>query len=314
MENDASRLPAASFVDACAALKQLCGDSVDWQWTDAPTAGPHQARRTGWLVLKQRLQLPCGALPEQGLETREADAAAAADDPGALSVSGASSPSHHWYSLCVVHNSVYCVPQLLFRGCTAEGSPLSWPAVLSDLARNSANQLLADSVSPWIHPVTGEVRACRMHAGFIEALCSRDCPCPSGVDDAPSVQHTLLPGPHARLRCATNADLGLPRGGLERVARPLHAGLVERCRGCCGGAATALGCRPRVEVMCASPRHCAHVNSLSSRLPSRGRLAPGPGAMRRVALHVAALLVLLLAGQAAGQVRPRSLGTCPGTP
>ena len=147
MEGDASLLPAASFAEACAALTQLCGETLAWHWTDAPASG---ARRTGWLVLKERLQLPCGVSSQQELATRGADE----DDPGALAVPAAT--SSHWYSLCVCHNSVYSVPQLLFRGCTAEGAPLSWQATLDDLQRFSAGSLQADTVSPWLHPVTGE--------------------------------------------------------------------------------------------------------------------------------------------------------------
>lgn len=147
MEGDASLLPAASFAEACATLTQLCGATLAWQWTDAPASG---AWRTGWLVLKQRLQLPCEVAPQQELAARGAHA----DDPGALAVSAAS--SSHLYSLCVCYNSVYSVPQLLFRGCTAEGAPLSWQATLADLQRFSAGSLPSDSVSPWAHPVTGE--------------------------------------------------------------------------------------------------------------------------------------------------------------
>jgi hypothetical protein len=149
MESDASMLPAALFADACAALTELCGDTLAWKWMEAPPAALASARRTGWLVLKQRLQLPCG-VSQQELATRGADS----DDPGALAASA--SNSSHGYSLCVCHNSVFSVPQLLFRGCTAEGAPLSWQATLGDLQCLSAGSLQADSVTPWLHPITGE--------------------------------------------------------------------------------------------------------------------------------------------------------------
>jgi hypothetical protein len=156
MSTDVSRLRAADFSDACAALVELCSHSsaapLHWRWHE-----PRTPRGSGYLRLVTPLRID--APPGQGGGPALA-VVPDADDPGALA--GMPPDAAHSYMLEVVHNSAYECPQILLRGSTRDGTPLSLQATQADLARFSLEATQAPSqltfVSPWVHPVTGEVR------------------------------------------------------------------------------------------------------------------------------------------------------------
>ena len=155
MSTDVSRLCAADFGDACAALVELCSHSsaapLHWRWHEARTP-----RGTGYLRLVTPLRIDA---PPQGGDGPAFDVVPDADDPGALAMPP---DAAHSYMLEVVHNSAYECPQILLRGSTQDGVPLSLEATQADLARFPLEATQAPSqltfVSPWVHPVTGEVR------------------------------------------------------------------------------------------------------------------------------------------------------------
>lgn len=181
MEHPSCALSPDAFTAVCESLcGALCASGLAWRWVAAPLQPPRRVSLPcGWLesTVPHCLPLVTHAhhLDPEHRQLPSSGDAQSANDPLALPHSGAGAPSHAYMFTIVLH-SVYRVPTLLLRGCTADGEMLSAADVLADLASTPGGALAVGETShaalgpagallgPYDHPGTNEARTSFKHA------------------------------------------------------------------------------------------------------------------------------------------------------
>ena len=231
-------LSAADFRSACWALSQLleAQGTLRCTWVAACARrweSESAACSRGVLELEGHALRPAGGAIVAPSTIGAAAAAGAAEaeeeeeDPAALRVSA---PLAHRYSLHVVYNACYAVPQLLLRGAQPGGAPLPWSLVLADLAPFSAPAAAAARddgaaamgarstfLTPWEHPMRPREEWLALHpCGTRDALAALLAP-----DHTP----VRAPAPQAALRRYMRAWWSLVGGA---VGAPLpHSAYLD---------------------------------------------------------------------------------------